>query len=138
LIAPGTIEPVDDEELLFRRIPASTGWCQPDKQPPLDPEAFRPNQYDVTGISLSRERHTSIAEAARGRPGKSYYIAVFRARDLRAVGMELTATPMEGNPGHAEISNLKYENRKSKQAIQWRFQMAHELCLRVEGPFLSS
>ena len=35
------IEPVDDGEILYRRIPVSTGWYQPDKQPPLEPEAFR-------------------------------------------------------------------------------------------------
>ena len=51
--------------------------------------------------------------------------------------MDIVARPLEGSPGHAEISGLRYENRKSKQAIEWRFRLAHQLCLRVEGPFRS-
>ena len=30
--------------------------------------------------------------------------------------------------------SVQYENRKSRQAIEWRFLLAHRLCLRVEGP----
>jgi hypothetical protein len=133
-----TIELVDDGEMLYRRIPVSTGWYQPDKQPPLEPEAFRPTRSDTTGISVSREKYNSLEQAARGQPGKDYYVAVFRAGDLRAAGLEVTARPVEGNPGHAEIANLRYETRKSRQAIEWRFLLAHRLCLRVEGPFRSS
>ena len=131
------IEPILDDEFLYRRIPASTGWYQSAKEPPLDPEAFRPNRYDTTGISVSREKYTSIAEAARGQPDKDYYVAVFRAGDLRAAGLEVAARPVEGNPGHAEISSLRHDNRKSKQVIEWRFQLAHRLCLRIQGPFRS-
>ena len=132
------IEPIDDAEILYRRIPFSTGWYQPDKQPPLEPEAFRPTRFDSSGISVSRKKCTSLEQAARGQPGKVYYVAVFRAGDLRAAGMEVSANPVEGNPGHAEISSLRYDNRKSKQAIEWRFLLAHRLCLRVEGPFQSA
>jgi hypothetical protein len=133
----GSVEPILDDEILYRRIPVSTGWYQSDKEPPLDPEAFRPNRNDTTGISLFREKLTRIEEAARGRPDKNYYIAVFRAGDMRAAGMEVVPRPVEGNLGHAEISSLRHENRKSKQAIEWRFELAHQLCLRVEGPFRS-
>ncbi len=132
-----TIEPIDDGEILHRRIPVSTGWYQPDKRPPLEPEAFRPNRFDGTGISVSREKYTPLEQAARGQPGKDYHVAVFRAGDLRAAGIEVTAKPVEGNPGHAEIPSLRYENRKSRQAVEWRFLLAHRLCLRVEGPFHS-
>ena len=59
-----TVEPIDDGEILYRRIPVSTGWYQPDKQPPLEPEAFRPTRS---------------------------------------------------------------ENRKSRQAVEWRFLLAHRL-----------
>lgn len=76
-------EPIDDGEILYRRIPVSTGWYQADKEPPLEPEAFRPNRNDTSGISLSRAKYTSIEEAARGQPGRSYYVAVFRAGELR-------------------------------------------------------
>jgi hypothetical protein len=132
-----TIGPIDDDEILYRRIPLSTGWFQPDKEPSLEPEAFRPTRLDSSGISVSRQKYTSLEQAARGQPGKVYYVAVLRAGELRSAGMELTANPVEGNPGHAEISSLRYENRKSRQAMEWRFLLAHRLCLRVEGPFQS-
>ena len=51
--------------------------------------------------------------------------------------IEVTAKPIEGNPGHAEIPSLRYENRKSRQAVEWRSLLAYRLCLRVEGPFHS-
>ncbi len=84
-----------------------------------------------------REKYTSLARAARGQPGKDYYVAVFRAGDLRAAGLEVTAKPTEGNPGHAAIPSLRYDDRKFRQAIEWRFLLAPRLCLRVEGPFHS-
>jgi hypothetical protein len=43
-------DPVDPDEILFRRIPASTGWYDP---PSLAPEAFRPNKNDTTGLPYS-------------------------------------------------------------------------------------
>ncbi len=84
------IEPVLDEEILYRRIPASTGWYQPNKESPLDPEAFRPNHDDATGISLSREKYTPIEDAARGQPEKEYYVAVLRAGNSHAPGWRLS------------------------------------------------
>ena len=130
-----SVDAIDDEEILLRRVPASTGWYRPDQDPPLEPEAFRPNRNDTTGISLSRESYTTMEQAARGRSGKTYYVAVFRAGDLRRAGMEVVPRPVEGNPGHAEIGNLTYGSRKSRQATEWRFLLAERLCLRVEGPF---
>jgi hypothetical protein len=132
-----TVAPIDDSEILYRRIPVATGWYQADKQPPLVPEAFRPTRYDISGISLARQKYTTIEEAAHGQAGKSYYVAVFRAHDLRVSGMEVVPSPVEGNARHAEISSLRYDNRKSRQALEWQFQLAHQLCLRVEGPFQS-
>ena len=126
---------IDDEEVLFRRVPASTGWYRGDQAPPLEPEAFRPNRNDVTGISLSRAISTTVEEAAKGRPGKSYYVAVLRAGDLRATGMQVVPRPVEGNPGHAEIANLTYDERKSRRAIEWQFLLAHKLCRGIQGPY---
>ena len=104
-----SVQPVLDDEVLYRRIPASTGWYQGDKVPPLDPEAFRPNRYDITGISLSRENHTPIEEAARGQPGKDYYVAVFRAGDLRCRNGSCR-TARGGQPGTR--GDLKFKVRQ--------------------------
>ncbi len=128
---------ISDDEILYRRIPASTGWCDPSRTPVLEPEAFRPNKNDVSGISLSRQKYNTIEQAARGQPGKSYYVALLRAADIRAAGMDIVHMPLPDDPGHTEIPDLNYENRKSKQAIEWRTLLAEKLCLQIEGPFSS-
>jgi hypothetical protein len=52
-------------------------------------------------------------------------------------GMSVSPRPLDNAPGHAEIENLTYENRKVRKPIEWRHLLAEELCLRVEGPFES-
>jgi hypothetical protein len=128
-------EPIEDDEELYRRIPASTNWYDPDKQPCLSPHAFRPNKNDGTGISIHRAKYKSAEEAARGRRGKTYFVAVLRAGDLREHGIEVLARPQEGDPGHAEIPCLNYTQRREKKALESKDLLAYELTIRVEGPF---
>jgi hypothetical protein len=135
---PRAVDPIADDEILFRRIPASTGWYDSARAPPLEPEAFRPNQQDVSGISLTRQKYRSAAEeAARGRPGKSCYIAWLRAGELRAAGIEVVPSPSPDDPGHAEIPSQNYDQRKSKRAIEQRALLAAALSPKVEGPFVA-
>ena len=117
-------EPVLDDELLYRRIPVSTKWYDLDRTPTLEPEAFRPNRNDDTGISVSRAKYKTVRQAATGRAGRKYYVAVVRARDLRGAGMEVAARPLSDDPSHAEITSLTYGNRKLKRAIEWRALLA--------------
>jgi hypothetical protein len=134
---PPAVDPIADDEILFRRIPCSTGWYDAVRTSPLEPEAFRPNHNDVSGISLSRQKYRTAAEAARGRPGKSYYIAHLRAGELRAAGIDVVPSPVPDDPGHAEIPSLNYDQRKSRRAVEQRELLAGRLCLKVEGPFTS-
>ena len=128
-------EPIGDDEILYRRIPKSQGWYDPDKDPSISPQAFKPNKNDETGISISREKYKSIEEAAKGRPGKAYFVAVLRAGDLRNRDIEVVASPEEDDPGHAEIPCLNYAERREDKAMESKTLLAHELTLRVEGPF---
>lgn len=128
-------DPIHDEEILYRRIPVSMKWYTPDENPPLSPYAFRPTKRDVTGLSVYRQKYKNIAEAALGRPGKSYYVAVFKAADLRAKGIDIVPRVIEGDPGHAEIISLTYESRKSNASAAIQYLLASELCLAIEGPF---
>jgi hypothetical protein len=129
-------EPITDDELIYRRIPVSTGWYSPETG--LKPEAFAPHKVaDITGVSISRAKYKSVAEAARGRPGKSYYVAVLRAGDLREREIAVEPQPLPGDPGHAELPDLTSSNRKTDQTIE-RQRLLASLCLRVEGPFTSA
>ena len=130
-------ESIADEELLYRRVPASTGWYDSENDT-LKPEAFAPHKTnDITGLSVFRNKYTSIDEAARGRPGKSYYVAVLLAGDLRRNGMTVVSRPdvPEGyDPGHAEIPDLNAGNRKDDKTLE-KQRLLVALRLRVEGPF---
>jgi hypothetical protein len=132
--SPGS-EPIDDDELLYRRVPVLLNLYDPSATVPLLPDAFRPNANDRTGLSIHRAKYKSIQEAGQGRPGKQYYVAVLRAGDLRARGIQLAPRPLVGDPGHAEIVGLTYQDRKLDQVLEWKFVLANELCLRVEGPY---
>jgi hypothetical protein len=134
--SPGA-EPISDDELLYRRVPASLNLYDPISKPHLLPDAFRPNANDVTGLSVYRAKYKSVEQAAQGRAGKEYYVAVLRAGDLRSKGIEVSPRPLEGEPGHAEIPGLMYQNRKEDWALEWKVLLSQELCLRVEGPFAS-
>ncbi len=127
-------EAIADDEILYRRIPASTNWYEPDKERPLSQLAFNPTKEDPTGLSLVRKKYKTIQEAGMGR-GKSYFVAILRAGDLRAKGIEVAPRPEPGDPGHAEIPGLTHENRRDNRSRDWKVLLAHKLCLGVEGPF---
>ncbi len=129
-------EPIEDDEWLYRRIPDSTGWYRPNETPPIEPEAFRANKNDTTGISIWRAKYTTIEEAGAGRKGKTYWVAVFQAKEVFAGGMDIEPRPLDDGLGHAEIVSLNYENRRSRQSIEWRLELV-EAVERIEGPFAS-
>jgi hypothetical protein len=133
-VANGT-EPISDDELLYRRVPVSQSWYNRDQTPSLSPEAFRPQQHDMTGLSVARAKYKTIEEAAQGQEGKFYYVAVLRAGDLRSSGIRVEPRPRKGDLGHAELPDMTYDNRHSDQVVERKTVLAHQLCLRVEGPF---
>ena len=134
------VEPIADDELLYRRVPASTGWFDPVTRT-LKPEAFGPHKtQDATGLSVTRDKFKSIREAAQGRPGKSYYVAVLRAGDLRQANIAIVPqpnTPDGCDVSHAELPELNSGNYKATQTLERQRLLAEQLCLRVEGPFES-
>jgi hypothetical protein len=103
----------------------------------LNAQAFAPHKTnDATGLSVVRAKYKSIEEAAKGRPGKSYFIAVLRVGDLRQNGIEVVQTPPD-DPSHAELPDLNSANRKADETLE-RERLLVQLCLRIDGPFLSS
>ena len=126
-------EPIADDELLYRRIPESLNWYDPELNAPPSPHAFRPNsQHDLTGLSMWRAKYTTPEECARNDRSRRYYIAVLRTGDLRKHNIEVVARLSEDRPGHVELPSLRSDNRKQTEDIQLRLA---ELCLEVMGPF---
>ncbi len=62
-------------------------------------------------------------------------MAVLRVGDLRARGLDVASRPIEGNPGHAEITALTYDDRRSDWSKERQVELAHKLTLDVKGPF---
>jgi hypothetical protein len=62
-------EPVADHEILYRRIPATSGFYNPHIDPNPSPLAFRPTQLDTTGLSLSRAKYKTLEQAGQGNAG---------------------------------------------------------------------
>ncbi|MBI4605646.1 MAG: hypothetical protein HY721_27080 [Planctomycetes bacterium] len=128
-------EEIADDELLYRRISENTRWHQGDANAPVHRKAFQPNKGDLEGLSVSRAKYeTPEAAAGRGRRGKSYYLAVLKASDLRAADIAVAPKPQEADPGHAELPALRSDNRKSNEVQGLMMQIAR-LVVRVEGPF---
>jgi len=129
-------EPIADEEVLYRRVPASTGWYSPETG--LRPEAFAPHKTnDTTGLSISRAKYKSAKEAARGQPGKSYFVVAMRAADLRGQGILIEPKPLPDDPGHAELPELNSDNRKLGSTLE-RQRILVTLAVQIEGPFTSA
>jgi len=125
--------PISEDELLYRRIPASSGWYAPATG--LRPETFAPHRTaDETGLSVYRARFKSIKEAERGRAGKSYYVAVLRAGDLRSHGIRIEPSPIFGDPGHAELPDLNPAVRKQDATINAALTL-EGLVRLVEGSY---
>ena len=132
-------EPIGDEEFLYRRLPVSMDWYDPQGCPILSPKAFRPRDDDESGLSVVRGHpFNTVEDATRGPSKKGYYVAVLRAGDLRAHGITVAAKPMPGIAGHAEITSINAVNRDTEEGRAIIEMLAHQLCLRIEGPFLNA
>lgn len=125
-------EPIEDDELLYRRIP--TVW---QSESGISDQAFAPHKTeDPTGLSVTRAKYKSLHEAANGRPGKSYYVAVLQAGDLRENGVEVVPRPLPDDPGHAELPALNSADRKNDEVLKFQKVLVN-VVLRIEGPFES-
>lgn len=135
---PSGDEPIDDGELLFRRIPSV--WFRDGK---IEPEAFLPRKNgDEDGISLSRGKYKSPEEAARPpviRPGKVYYLSQFKATELRKVGLEAVPMPLPNDIGHCVIPQMTSEKRRTDECREFArllaVQIGAEDPLGPFGPF---
>jgi len=122
--------PFDPEERVLRRIFVGAGFYDPEKAPPVEAGAFRPNSHDGDGLSFYLEREVSAERlaGAAGKPADHYVVARLRAGDLYDLGLTLKPTPGTGDlPGHVvvpEINTGAYKDKAQKARLS-------ELCLRL-------
>lgn len=133
---PNGLDPIADDEFLYRRVSAT---AQPQLFDPvsrvLNDQAFAPHKIrDVTGLSIARAKYKRIEDAGQGQPGKSYFVAVLRAGDLRQHGIIIEPRPEANDPGHAELPQLNAGNYKDSETLE-RQRLLVSICLRVDGPF---
>ncbi len=131
-------EPIEDDEILYRRIPVSQDWYDPNTEPPLSYLAYKPSRRDETGLSLTRAKYSNIEQAAHGTSAQGYFVGKLRAKELRITGISVVPAPFQDQPGHCEIPSLRADNRKSNEAIEQANLLARKLTFEVEGPFLNS
>jgi hypothetical protein len=107
--------PIDPDEFLLRRIPVQKGYYDPEKAPPVEAGAFRPNPNDIDGISIYRERLLSVSALVAGtdKAASGFTIARLVARDLLALGFTLEPKQEEGDlPGHVIVPEINVATYK--------------------------
>lgn len=128
-------ESVDDDEIVYRRLPIKPEFYNPAISENPTPIAFRPREADSTGLSVFRAKFVSAEQVAKNPENRSYYVISFRVGDLRANGIEVVSRPVPEKPGHAEITSLTFQNRKTDSAREVQQLLAQKLWLRIEGPY---
>jgi hypothetical protein len=128
--------PIELSEVFLRRVPQLAEYYD-SKTKELQPLAYNPNRADVTGLSLVRHKFKSPKEAAAmGKPGKSYYVVCIRARDL--IAARIKVEPDTTEDWHAELPDLRYDNRRSDEARSLMDVLAGQLTYEILGPFPGS
>ena len=126
-------EPIEDDEILYRRIPLhwySDGW--------VDNQAFLPNRKrDEDGLSLFRAKYKTPEEVATtNRSGKKYHVAVLLAANLRAAGLRVESKPLPDDPGHCVLPDLVSVNRSTSETREKAMSLALALTPDdILGPF---
>lgn len=130
--------PIDDGEILYRRIPVSQEWY---KDGIVYGEAFEPRIEESSGISLFRKRFKTIEVVARGKSKKGYYVASLKVADIRAAGLAVVPQPDTADgwdDSHVEIPNLNASIRRTNRAEELQSMLA-EIAgrLPIVGPYVS-
>jgi hypothetical protein len=111
-------EPVDDDELILRRIPDAQ--VERSSSPRPSPIAFQPHrENDRRGISFSRAKYSTAEQVARGglrRPAR--FVAQFSVRALRASGVDVEPDPTPDNPGHCVAPALRSDTRGTNRTLE--------------------
>jgi len=133
---PDATEPIDKNELVYRRITVSSNYFKATRTPPLSASAFKPVSRDTDGISLTRKNYVSSPKdaAAGGFLGKDYYVIEMRAGDIESIGVTIKPDPKPGNIGHAIIPEIRIQDADTDRVLE-AMNAARNLPFACHGPF---
>jgi hypothetical protein len=137
---PDGTEPIDPDEIVYRRVVDRSGFYKSDRQPPLSDSAFKPAPRDTDGISFTRAKYVSadpILAAAGGYQGKNYFVIEMRADDLMSLGVTFKPRPLPDDPGHTVIPELNIKVIDAPSAVMIR-DRARRLPFKAHGPYPGS
>jgi hypothetical protein len=110
-------EPVDDSEVLWRRIPSA--YYDPHREArPISSAAFD-DSSDGTPMSVDRRSVVvamGFSEEYPRRGYEAYGLAAFTARQARDIGLDVIPAPQLDNPAHAHVTGKKTKAVKRKLA----------------------
>ncbi len=133
---PNDLIPIDDDELLYRRVSVRSGWFQNGS---LSADAFSPSKQDTTGISVFRKRFRTVESAAAGPSPDGYFVVVLQAGELRANGIQVEPKPdVNGvwDESHAELPQINIATKKSSTVNELKETLVKLAARRsVQGPF---
>lgn len=123
-------EPISPDEFVLRRVHRNN--TDPTGESLVKRCEFAPGKGDIDGLSLYRERYTSIeALVAAARSPQDVYVARFRVQELldirygigealdHRITVEITPGPL---PGHVSIPELAYERAKADKPASLEIQ----------------
>ena len=89
--------PIEDDEILYRRIPVSKDWYDGKT---VYGEAFEPRPDEHSGLSLFRAKFRSLEEVAKGKAKKGYFVASLSVADLRRAGIVVEPAKLNALPAN--------------------------------------
>lgn len=125
-------EPIADGEILYRRLSATQ---LPSREQPLPPVTFEPHDDDDDGICLARAKYVTPERVAASGAGRWYYAVEITAAAIRALGLDVVPDPIEGEPWHCRVPDLKYEDPPSDASLSQQMALARTGRLAAGGPF---
>jgi hypothetical protein len=133
-MADGT-EPIDPDEVIYRRLPKGSQF-KPNRDPPLASTAFSPRPCDHDGVSLVRAKYVTGPEdaAALGVVGMEFYVIEMRAGDLMAEGIAIEPLPSPECLGHAVMPAINADNKDNPQT-QALMDRARRVSFKAHGLF---
>jgi len=132
---PDGNEPIDRNELVYRRVCENTNFFKPGRAPPLSSRAFSPTTHDSDGISLIRAAYSNPEDAASGGyQGRSYYVIELRVSDVLSLGLTIRPDPLADEMGHAVIPEINIREMRTEK-VATALNDLRNLEFRHYGPF---